>query len=233
MVFGASKDLSSQSRNLHSVLPPVVFTEVTEQAGITFVHENGAVGDKWYPEIFGGGVVVLDVDSDGWSDLLFINSGDWSQGNVPSRHGLYRNNRDGSLLMSSLAVDLTAQIFMALVAPLQIMTTMGETTCSSRQRMGGAYFITQGTTDLWTLRNRLVSRTLTFRSARRGLTMTLMGWQTSSLETMWNGLPSWRFGVPSRMSEATVGPMLMLRFRLFCIGMLGTEFSKMLPIWLG
>ena len=98
MVCGASTGLSSQSRNLDSVLPPVVFTEVTEQVGITFVHENGAVGDKWYPEIFGGGVVVLDVDSDGWSDLLFINSGDWSQGDVPSRHGLYRNNRDGSFI---------------------------------------------------------------------------------------------------------------------------------------
>ena len=98
MVFAASKELSPQSRNVDSGVPPVVFTEVTEQSGISFVHENGAVGDKWYPEIFGGGVVVLDVDSDGWSDLLFINSGDWSPGNVSSGHGLYRNNHDGSFI---------------------------------------------------------------------------------------------------------------------------------------
>lgn len=98
MVFATAGDLSSQARNVDAVLPPVVFTEVAEQSGITFVHENGAAGDKWYPEIFGGGVVVLDVDSDGWSDLLFINSGDWSPGDVSSPHGLYRNNRDGSFI---------------------------------------------------------------------------------------------------------------------------------------
>ena len=98
MIFTASSDLSSQSRNADAVVPSVVFADVTEQSGITFVHENGAVGDKWYPEIFGGGVVVLDVDSDGWSDLLFINSGDWSPGDVASSHGLYRNNGDGSFI---------------------------------------------------------------------------------------------------------------------------------------
>jgi len=98
MVFAAASDLSAQSRNVDAGMPPVVFTEVTEQSGITFVHKNGAVGEKWYPEIFGGGVVVLDVDSDGWSDLLFINSGDWSPGDVASAHGLYRNNGDGSFI---------------------------------------------------------------------------------------------------------------------------------------
>src|SRR5262245_26792087 len=49
--------------------PPITFTDVTAQAGITFVHHNGApAGNIWYPELFGGGVVVLDIDADSWPD---------------------------------------------------------------------------------------------------------------------------------------------------------------------
>ena len=76
--------------------PPIVFTDVTDRAGITFVHHNGAAGNKWYPELFGGGVAVLDIDGDAWPDLLFVNGKDWQPGGRRPRHGLYRNNRDGT-----------------------------------------------------------------------------------------------------------------------------------------
>ena len=74
----------------------LTFTDVTRQAGITFVHHNGAAGDKWYPELFGGGVAVLDIDGDRWPDLLFVNGRDWPATGRGARHGLYRNNRDGT-----------------------------------------------------------------------------------------------------------------------------------------
>lgn len=76
---------------------PFTFTDVTRGAGISFVHENGAVGAFWYPELFGGGVVVLDSDGDRWPDLLFVNSGPWrTSPGATAGHALYRNNRNGT-----------------------------------------------------------------------------------------------------------------------------------------
>ena len=60
-----------------SVMPRVWFTDVTHDAGITFIHENGAVGDKLLPETMGGGCAFLDHDNDGDQDLLLVNSSHW------------------------------------------------------------------------------------------------------------------------------------------------------------
>ena len=58
-------------------IPLAHFTDVTSQAGIHFVHENGAYGDKLLPETMGGGVAFFDFDNDGFQDLLFVNATDW------------------------------------------------------------------------------------------------------------------------------------------------------------
>jgi hypothetical protein len=77
--------------------PAAPFTDVTQAAGIGFVHANGAYGERLLPETMGGGVTFLDYDDDGDQDLLFVNSGPW-----PWRHevqppavALYRNRGDG------------------------------------------------------------------------------------------------------------------------------------------
>ena len=33
---------------------PFTLDDVTSKAGISFMHENGAAGAYWYPELFGG-----------------------------------------------------------------------------------------------------------------------------------------------------------------------------------
>ena len=72
----------------------VHFTDITEDAGITFVHENGATGKKYLPETMGSGVAFFDFDGDGDQDLLFVNSMSWPRG--PTTSALYRNRGDGS-----------------------------------------------------------------------------------------------------------------------------------------
>ena len=79
--------------------PSVVFTDITSDAGIDFVHTNGAAGDKLLPETMGGGCAFLDYDGDGDQDLLFVNSSHWpdhpSGDGPPATMALYRNDGTG------------------------------------------------------------------------------------------------------------------------------------------
>jgi hypothetical protein len=78
-------------------IPNARFTDATASAGITFVHHNGAYGDKLLPESMGGGVAFLDYDNDGRQDLLFVNSTDWpwhTSSNPPTM-ALYHNEGGG------------------------------------------------------------------------------------------------------------------------------------------
>jgi hypothetical protein len=78
---------------------PARFTDITREAGVTFVHNNGAYGDKLLPETMGGGVAFFDFDNDGHQDLLFINSTWWPghipEGKQPTTMALYRNDGKG------------------------------------------------------------------------------------------------------------------------------------------
>jgi hypothetical protein len=63
--------------------------------GIAFTHVNGAAGKKWMPETMGGGVAVIDYDSDGRPDLLFVSGSFWPgdprASSQRSSLSLYRN----------------------------------------------------------------------------------------------------------------------------------------------
>jgi enediyne biosynthesis protein E4 len=80
-------------------IPEVAFTDITAAAGIRFVHDNGAFGEKLLPETMGGGVAFFDFDNDGRQDLLFINSTAWPwrepNGGQPGTMALYQNKGEG------------------------------------------------------------------------------------------------------------------------------------------
>ena len=81
-------------------IPTVQFSDVTQQLGINFVHNNGATGKKLLPETMGGGVAVFDFDNDSDQDILFVNSSDWpwdTQSERSSSSALYEN-RDGEFV---------------------------------------------------------------------------------------------------------------------------------------
>src|SRR5437762_13875205 len=55
----------------------VQLRDVTRQAGLRFVHNNGAFGKKFLPETMGPGVAFIDYDNDGWPDIFLVNGMDW------------------------------------------------------------------------------------------------------------------------------------------------------------
>ena len=79
-----------------------VFTDVTAQAGIHFVHNSGRAGKKYLPETMGSGCAFFDADGDGWPDILLVNSKDWTPRGRRSLPALYRNNHNGTF------TDITA-----------------------------------------------------------------------------------------------------------------------------
>jgi len=76
----------------------VTFVEVTKEAGITWVHDNGMSPQKLLPETMNGGCGFLDYNNDGWLDLYFVNSStcDFYKPKEPRTNALYKNNADGT-----------------------------------------------------------------------------------------------------------------------------------------
>ena len=87
---------------------PVVFTDVTADAGIHFSHHNGRSGQKYLPETLGSGCAFLDYDNDGHQDIFLVNSKPWTTGSQPVTSSLYRNLGDGSFK------DMTRQAGLAI-----------------------------------------------------------------------------------------------------------------------
>jgi len=61
---------------------PIQFTDVTETAGLKFVHNNAAFGLKFLPETMGSGVAFIDYDGDGYQDIFLVNGRDWSEAEI-------------------------------------------------------------------------------------------------------------------------------------------------------
>ena len=92
-------------------VPALTFTDVTAQAGIKFVHNSGRAGKKFLPETMGSGVAWIDADGDGWPDILFINSKDWTPRGRKSVPALYRNNHDGTFTNITAGSGLDVEMY--------------------------------------------------------------------------------------------------------------------------
>ena len=86
----------------------VTFRDITRQAGINFVHNNGATGKKLLPETMGAGAAFIDYDNDGYPDILLVNGKDWTTPGKPSTLKLYHNNGNG------MFTDVTAKSGLAI-----------------------------------------------------------------------------------------------------------------------
>src|SRR5574342_1355636 len=78
--------------------PMVTFTDIASQAGVDFKHQNGASPQKFMPETMGAGALIFDYDGEGWPDIFLVNGGSFVDTRVAAaaRHGLYRNNGNGT-----------------------------------------------------------------------------------------------------------------------------------------
>jgi hypothetical protein len=89
-------------------IPEMPFTDITESAGIRFIHNAGATGEKLLPETMGGGCAFLDYDNDGDQDILFVNSCRWPWDNTSDEktptQTLYRN--DGECRFTDVTVEV-------------------------------------------------------------------------------------------------------------------------------
>jgi hypothetical protein len=96
-------------------LPQVPFVDATMSAGITFVHENGANGEKLLPETMGGGCAFFDADGDGDQDLVLVGGQPWSwdsaaAGAAPSL-ALYLNDGKGQFTDKTAGSGLDISLY--------------------------------------------------------------------------------------------------------------------------
>ncbi|MBI3664241.1 MAG: CRTAC1 family protein [Acidobacteria bacterium] len=88
------------------------FRDVTQAAGLHFIHNTGAFGKKYLPETLGPGCAFIDFDNDGWQDILLLNGKDWpGHRGRASTLALYRNNRDGTFTDVTRAAGLAIEMY--------------------------------------------------------------------------------------------------------------------------
>jgi hypothetical protein len=89
----------------------ITLTDITKAAGITFVHNSGRAGKKFLPETLGAGGGFIDVDGDGWPDVLLVNGKDWAPRGRKSMAALYRNNGNGTFTNITAGSGLDVELY--------------------------------------------------------------------------------------------------------------------------
>jgi hypothetical protein len=89
--------LFSVAGQIKGPAPEIHFTDITEQAGISFRHVSSPE-KKYIVESMSGGVALFDYDNDGYLDIYLVNSltVDVVKAKQKTRSLLYHNNGDGT-----------------------------------------------------------------------------------------------------------------------------------------
>ncbi|MFM7322049.1 MAG: CRTAC1 family protein [Armatimonadota bacterium] len=104
MVSGCTRSTAppSHAAGTNPAAPPtgtVRFQDVTDAAGLRFVHHNSKTPKKYLIEIMGAGGAFADVDGDGWLDIVLVDGRTLPGGDPvadPQGVRLYRNDGDGT-----------------------------------------------------------------------------------------------------------------------------------------
>jgi hypothetical protein len=74
--------------------PGFELADVTTATGLHFTHYNGASGRKYLPEALGAGAAFVDIDNDGWQDVIIANGTEWPGRAAPDKTTarVFRNN---------------------------------------------------------------------------------------------------------------------------------------------
>ncbi len=87
------------------------FTEVSALAGLKFTHHNGGFGKKYLPETMGSGTAFVDLDGDGWPEIILLNGKDWTPHGKHYFSALYRNNRNGTFTDVTAGSGLDVEMY--------------------------------------------------------------------------------------------------------------------------
>jgi enediyne biosynthesis protein E4 len=111
LIFAGAVVLLSQVPN-QTAASDITFRDITQKAGIHFIHNNGAYGKKYLPETMGPGVAFIDYDNDGWPDIFLVNGTNWpGQLSKHSTPKLYHNNHDGTFTDATHKAGLDVELF--------------------------------------------------------------------------------------------------------------------------
>ena len=97
------------------IVPSIAWVDITESAGLRFLHHSGAAGEKLLPETMGSGCAFFDFDSDGDQDILFVNSCSWPEKRDASKPAstlaIYANDGRGSFSDATKEVGLDVSLY--------------------------------------------------------------------------------------------------------------------------
>ncbi len=93
LVLGCHRSEPSPATIETEVADPPWFEDITEAAGLRFMHDAGPPGTYFMPQNMGSGAALFDLDQDGRLDILLIQNGGPESG---AKNRLFRQQDDGT-----------------------------------------------------------------------------------------------------------------------------------------